>query len=68
MAHIETISEEKIVHVGGYTYTINVQDIPPKYKEGVIQAFEESLNLVYGRTISNASSSLVDIVYKTIIV
>ncbi len=68
MAHIEVVDEEKVVHVGGYIYTINVQGIPPKYKEGVIRAFEESLNLVYGRTISNASSSLVDIVYKTIIV
>jgi len=72
MAHIEEVGEEKIVHVvheiGGHTYTMNVQDIPPSYRDYVMRTFGESLDLVYGRTVSNASSSLVNLVHHTIIV
>ena len=72
MARIETVGEEKIVHVfheiGGHTYTMNVQDIPPSYRDYVMRTFGESLDLVYGRAVSNASSSLVNIVYDTIII
>ncbi len=72
MAHIEVVGEDKIVHVvhevGGHTYTMNVQDIPPSDIEYIRRTFGESLDLVYGRAVSNASSSLVNLVHHTIII